>query len=513
MTHSRIVNQFIYVLIYLSLFAPTLVLGQLVTDPAISMQESLVYTEPYTVDNLPSPKSRGQHYYVSNPNGILSGSSVAELDRLAARIDSLTGAEFAIVVVNDYVGDSDFQFALDLFNKWGIGKKEANNGLLLFVAINRREYRFISGYGMEASMPDAYLKRIGEKYLVPEFQANEYDQGILDAANFISEVLLSPDIRAELEARLPEATPFWSLQNVYLKNSLLILGMFALFYCYVHFVASSLIRAPNRKNPFLPIFAGMGCMGILMFLTVFLFAFLLNNLEYIYQVKHTPYFAFVLGGIILAMKVNYSRTNINKSYSDTEERAKAINKFLGFTFIPMLLSPLAWFDLIAIFKRKVKDRNRFVPPDNSGDWRRVNRDQLTLGVASYLSKGNLKEESIKARSYEIWENTKNKKIQLIPWDIDRHFSECPKCHFYTLEKNKSHTITAATYSSSGKGENVDDCRNCNYRVVNSTFTIPKRTRSSSSSSSSSGGGSSGGGSSSGSFGGGSSGGGGAGGRW
>src|SRR5690606_41625692 len=58
------------------------------------------------------------------------------------------------------------------------------------------------------------------------------------------------------------------------------------------------------------------------------FAFLLQNLEFIYQKMHLPYFLFVLGGIILAMKITYTRKSISKSYTDTGERAKAINKFL-----------------------------------------------------------------------------------------------------------------------------------------------------------------------------------------
>ncbi len=143
----------------------------------------------YTVDNLPSPKIKGQDYFVSNPDGILSSGTVAELDGLSTQIEATTKSEFAIVVVNDYVGDSDFEFALKLFNAWGIGKKESNNGLLLFIAKDRHEYRFITGYGMESILPDAYLKRIGEKYLVPNFRNEDYDRGVMEASEFIKTIL------------------------------------------------------------------------------------------------------------------------------------------------------------------------------------------------------------------------------------------------------------------------------------------------------------------------------------
>ncbi len=42
----------------------------------------------YTVDNLPSPKIKGQDYFVSNPDGILSSGTVAELDGLSTQIEA-----------------------------------------------------------------------------------------------------------------------------------------------------------------------------------------------------------------------------------------------------------------------------------------------------------------------------------------------------------------------------------------------------------------------------------------
>ncbi len=479
--------------------------------PAVPARAML--QDPYTVQSLPNPKTNGQGIYVSDPDHILSADSKAQLNLLSQRLDTLAAVEFSIVIVNDYVGDSDFQFALDLFNHWGIGKKGADNGLLLFVAVSRHEYRFITGYGMEAVLPDAYLKRIGEKYLVPNFQAGNYEVGIWEVANFIAEVLQSPNVRAELEARMPEATPFFSMRNVYFKNALIVLGFFILLYLYVHVVSASLIRKPIKKSLFAPIFMGIGCMGLLMFLTIFLFAFLLHNVEEVYQRKNLPYFAAVLGGLILAMKITVARTSILKSYADTEERAKATNKFFMLSLIPMLLSPLAWIDISVILRRNLKDKGRFLAPDPSGDWQRIARDKRNKGAKGFMDEGHFKEEKLGSRQYEIWENKRTKEVKLIPWDIKKKFSECPQCHYYTLIKNRRKTIKDSTYTISGKGELADDCMNCDYYLLLDTYIIPIKTRSSSSSGGSGSGGSSGGGGGGGSFGGGSSGGGGAGGRW
>lgn len=464
----------------------------------------------YTVDNIPSPKQRGQDYFVSNPDGILSSGTVAELDGLSTQIEAATKSEFAIVVVNDYVGDSDFEFALKLFNTWGIGKKESNNGLLLFIAKDRREYRFITGYGMESTLPDAYLKRIGEKYLVPNFRDGNYDQGVLEASQFIKTILMSPDSRAELERLMPEAIPIWSFRSPIMRNSLLVLALFTICYIWLNEVTRAIKGKLTKKSKYFPpLVSGCGCMGLLMFASVFICAFALNNFEVVYQWKNLPYFIFIFGSITLAMKYNASRTQIVNSYRDEENIQQALRKFRVWGLIPLLFSPLALFDLFGLNKRIRKNALRLTPPDTSGRWLRINKDEMSTRESAYLDKGQLLEEKIGSRSYEIWVDQSSSETKLIPWDENVGYVDCPQCHYRTFETGLSRTIRSATYSSQGLEERFDKCKNCGHRVSHGEHTIPVKVRSSSSSSGGGGSSSSGGGS----FGGGSSGGGGAGGRW
>jgi len=143
----------------------------------IILTHNLYSYAQYSVADIPSPKVKGQKYWVSDPDHNLSAATVMELDSILQHIDESTQAEFAVVVVNNFEGADIFEFALAVFNTWGIGKKETNNGLLLFVAKDRRSYRFVTGYGMEAMLPDAYLKRVGETYLAPNFRKSDYDKG------------------------------------------------------------------------------------------------------------------------------------------------------------------------------------------------------------------------------------------------------------------------------------------------------------------------------------------------
>ena len=95
-----------------------------------------VYAQ-YSVQTLPNPKEQGQDYFVSDPDGNLSSGTIAQLNAISTSIEQSSKSEFAIAIVNDYLGGSDFEFALDLFNHWGIGKKGSNNGLLLFMSMDR----------------------------------------------------------------------------------------------------------------------------------------------------------------------------------------------------------------------------------------------------------------------------------------------------------------------------------------------------------------------------------------
>ena len=134
---------------------------------------------------------------------VLSSDGADSLNRLIAGLEDKTKIEIAVVVVRDFEKNGDpFDFGLNLFNKWGVGKGKANNGLLLFVATERKQYRFITGYGLEGLLPDAALKRIGDHYLVPAFKEGNYGAGINLALSTITDYLAQPANKKELDQLL-----------------------------------------------------------------------------------------------------------------------------------------------------------------------------------------------------------------------------------------------------------------------------------------------------------------------
>lgn len=473
----------------------------------------------YGVDNLPNPKQNGQDKFVSNPDGILSSYAVVQLDSIAKDIERQTSAEVAVAVVADFKGEDDFEFALELFNAWGIGKKENNNGLLLFVARDRHAYRFISGYGMEAILPDVVLKGVGEKDLVPYFKLEDYDQGVLTAMQHIREMLLSPEKAAELKADLRKQSFFFRYQYELLSSLLIVVLMFALLKWIAYVAEKKIIHNKSRKRigkNWLPLLGGCGCLIFTLFIGIFVLLFWVDTPEAIFQMKLVPWYVAFAASMAIAIKYNEGKDFVRKSYRDEKNRLHALAKYHKWMALPLLLSPISLVSFFIFLRKKKRMAVRFVPPDNTGNWNRLDRDDLNKRT-NLLNAGQLKEEQELSRSYQLWKNKITDEVKAVGWPgiKAKNFSECPACHHYTFENPFIKTIKAATYSATGVGEELQECAFCKHRISLGKVTLAKKVRSSSSggSSGSSGSGSSSSSGSSGSFGGGSSGGGGAGGRW
>lgn len=474
----------------------------------------------YSVESLPNPKDRGQNHYVSDPDGNLQSSTVTALDAISAALEQDNGSEFAIVVVNDYWGDNDFQFALDLFNHWGIGKQGANNGLLLFVAMDRHEYRFISGYGVEGIFPDALLKQIGETYLVPYLQSGNTDKAVLAASRAVETVFLSPDHALELKGLKAYEPTFWNRHSETIDQSGFVLGLFAIALLWMSLARKWVLKKFSVKGDKYkghPFWYGLFAYLFLLFISLFVFVFT-ETIGQVYQFKNLPYFVAAFCSLMLGFHYHECSTLLERSTKDKKTGLDMRASFTRWSLLPLLLAPLAYLAYANVLKNGRMARLRATPPDSSGDWSRQSRDKITpKALKGYLTEQQQCEEKIEAKSYEIWINQKTGATQLVGFAGAKSssFSACPECHGQTLKKPEIKVIKPSTYSEEGKGERIQTCAYCDYKKSLGfiALAVLSDNDSSSSGSSGGGGGSSSGSSSSGSFGGGSSGGGGAGGRW
>ena len=78
------------------------------------------------------------------------------------------------------------EYAVELFEKWGIGKKDEDNGLLILVAVEEREVRIEVGYGLEGVITDLEAGNIINDIMVPNFKNGEFGKGIYESVVVVS---------------------------------------------------------------------------------------------------------------------------------------------------------------------------------------------------------------------------------------------------------------------------------------------------------------------------------------
>jgi uncharacterized protein len=137
------------------------------------------------VEDLPKPVD-----YISDFAHVLSPQTIARLDRLCGQLDhSKTNAQVAIVTIKTLDGDDVSDFANRLEERWKVGKKGSDRGILMLLSIQDHKRWIEVGYGLEGILPDARVGDIG-RLMVPDLRQGNYDgavtTGLVQIANVIA---------------------------------------------------------------------------------------------------------------------------------------------------------------------------------------------------------------------------------------------------------------------------------------------------------------------------------------
>jgi len=126
-----------------------------------------------SVSTLPAPTG-----YVSDFAGVLSQSTKLNLENLCTQVDRQAHAQIAVVTIKTLDNDEPIDdFAVALEEKWKVGKKGTDRGVLMLVVMNPRKYRIEVGYGLEGILNDAKVGDVG-RMMVPSLSQGDYNTGI-----------------------------------------------------------------------------------------------------------------------------------------------------------------------------------------------------------------------------------------------------------------------------------------------------------------------------------------------
>lgn len=152
----------------------------------------------YTPETVPNVHVQNRTRFLTNPDGIISTDTQAEIDSVFAKIWRETSVE-AVAVVVDSINTDDYDlFATKLFQHWGVGKSDNDNGVLLLVVKGIKKAVIRVGYGAEGALPDVICSRILRNEMFPKFKEGDFDSGVLNGIVKMEQVLTDPNVREEL---------------------------------------------------------------------------------------------------------------------------------------------------------------------------------------------------------------------------------------------------------------------------------------------------------------------------
>jgi len=154
------------------------------------------------VEAVDFPKPVG---FVNDFAGVMDADAKQKLDGVLSSLKEKTDTEIAVVTVKDMGGLDVDTYAVELMKAWGIGSKERNDGVLVLLAIQEREWRIEVGYGLESIITDAESGMIGSNLMVPLFKNGDYSNGLSQGALAVAAIIARDKGVSLGDASLPQA--------------------------------------------------------------------------------------------------------------------------------------------------------------------------------------------------------------------------------------------------------------------------------------------------------------------
>jgi len=162
----------------------------LVCFPLTSSLMPAISAEP----NYPNYSS-----YINDFVGMMDSNWKDKAEELAQKVENDTTCQIAVAIVPTLQGISQEEYAVKLFEKWGIGKADKDNGVLILISPEgvqgSRPLRIEVGYGLEGTITDLEAGRIVD-FMKPRLQSN-FSTGVYDGV-----VALANQIYAEKQMPL-----------------------------------------------------------------------------------------------------------------------------------------------------------------------------------------------------------------------------------------------------------------------------------------------------------------------
>jgi uncharacterized protein len=139
---------------------------------------------PLAALDVPALKGRVNDYA-----NMLKPVTVATLEAKLADFEKAESTQIAVLTVASLEGEDIEGFSMRVAEKWRIGQKKLDNGVILTIAKGDRRLRIEVGYGLEGKLTDLRAGRIIDYIITPSFKAGDYDKGVTDGVDAIMQTV------------------------------------------------------------------------------------------------------------------------------------------------------------------------------------------------------------------------------------------------------------------------------------------------------------------------------------
>ena len=143
------------------------------------------FTALFAWSQVPDAPNPPRFFNNFSQTGIISEEQGAELEAMLDQFEQETSNEITVVIVDDLNGDEAWHYASELGEKWGVGKADKDNGIVILVKPTEEKgghQVFISpGRGLEGAVTDISCGEIVDNELIPNFKKGDYFTGIKNA--------------------------------------------------------------------------------------------------------------------------------------------------------------------------------------------------------------------------------------------------------------------------------------------------------------------------------------------
>jgi uncharacterized protein len=136
----------------------------------------------FAADVIPPKPDR----YFNDYAHVVDAGTANQLNSQLEDLEKSSSDQVVVAIYPKMQSDSSIDdYANRVFRAWGIGQKDKNNGVVLFVFTQDRKMFIEVGYGLEGALPDALCKQITEYEIKPHFKAGDFSGGLAAGVNSI----------------------------------------------------------------------------------------------------------------------------------------------------------------------------------------------------------------------------------------------------------------------------------------------------------------------------------------